>query len=123
MKLVVLLGCIGLALVAVNTQAASFNCARANTTTEHAVCTHGVLNDADVKMATTYSIVKRLVPMGTRGRIQDEQFKWLALRDQCLDNVSCLTDVYKMRQQKLDLYLERVYKKGLLMLKKTAVRH
>lgn len=95
-----------------NVHAASFKCENAQTQTEHAVCEHRVLNDADVKMATTYNIIRRLVPMGTRGAIQDQQVKWLQLRDQCRDNVSCLTDVYKMRQQKLDIYMERVYKQG-----------
>lgn len=95
-----------------NAYAASFKCEHAQTQTEHAVCEHRVLNDADVKMATTYNIIRRLVPMGTRGAIQDQQVKWLQLRDQCRDNVTCLTDVYKMRQQKLDMYMERVYKQG-----------
>ncbi|MGE8539778.1 MAG: lysozyme inhibitor LprI family protein [Acinetobacter sp.] len=92
--------------------AASYDCQKAKTVTEHAVCDHRALNDADVKMATTYSIIKRLVPMGTRGVIQDEQVKWLSMRDQCRDNVNCLRDVYKMRQQKLDLYMDRVYRQG-----------
>lgn len=92
--------------------AASYDCQKAKTLTEHAVCEHRALNDADVKMATTYSIIKRLVPMGTRGVIQDEQVKWLSMRDQCRDNVNCLSDVYKMRQQKLDIYMDRVYRQG-----------
>ena len=92
--------------------AASYDCQKAKTLTEHAVCDHRALNDADVKMATTYSIIKRLVPMGTRGVIQDEQVKWLSMRDQCRDNVNCLSDVYKMRQQKLDIYMDRVYRQG-----------
>ena len=50
--------------------------------------------------------------MGTRGAIQDQQVKWLQMRDQCQDNVSCLGDVYAMRQQKLDLYMNRVYQQG-----------
>ncbi len=92
--------------------AASFNCERAQTKTEHAVCAHLSLNDADVKMATTYNIIRKLVPMGTRGVIQDQQVKWLQLRDQCQDNVNCLTEVYKMRQQKLDQYMSKVYQQG-----------
>lgn len=92
--------------------AASFDCAKAKTITEHAICEHRVINDADVKMATTYNIIRHLVPMGTRGAIQDQQIKWIQLRDQCRDNLSCLTDVYKMRQKKLDLYMNRVYKQG-----------
>ena len=93
-------------------QAASFNCDKAKTTPEHAICEYRQINDADVKMATTYTILKRLVPMGTRGMIQDEQVKWLQLRDQCGDSSRCLSEVYKMRQQKLDMYMDRVYKQG-----------
>lgn len=92
--------------------AASFNCDKARSQTEHAICEHRTVNDADVKMATTYNIIKRLVPMGTRGVIQDEQVKWLQLRDQCGNSRNCLTEVYKMRQQKLDMYMDRVYKQG-----------
>ncbi len=103
---------IWLSSIGFSAQAASFDCKKAQTVTEHTVCDHRQLNDADVKMATTYTIIKRLVPMGTRGAIQDQQVKWLQMRDQCQDNVSCLGDVYAMRQQKLDLYMNRVYQQG-----------
>ena len=93
-------------------QAASFICDKAKTTTEHAICEYRQINDADVKMATTYSILKRLVPMGTRGMIQDEQVKWLSLRDRCGASQSCLMDVYKMRQQQLELHLDRINRQG-----------
>ncbi|WP_373429863.1 lysozyme inhibitor LprI family protein [Acinetobacter gerneri] len=92
--------------------AASFNCAAAKTVTEHTICDTRSLNDADVKMATTYNIVRHLVPMGTRSIIQDQQIKWLKLRDDCRDSVSCLTDVYKMQQQRLDKYMSRIYQQG-----------
>lgn len=103
---------LGIAHLTSTSYAASFDCKKAKTITEHAVCDNRSINDADVKMATTYTIIRHLVPMGTRGAIQDQQIKWLQLRDQCRDNVSCLSDVYKMRQQKLDLYMDRVYKQG-----------
>lgn len=99
-------------LVTVEGSAASFNCDKAQTETEHRVCDSLVLNDADVKMATTYNIVRRLVPMGTRSEIQTEQVRWLKLRDECQDNVECLKHLYQMRQQKLDLHLDRIYRKG-----------
>ena len=50
--------------------------------------------------------------MGTRGVIQDEQVKWLQLRDQCGHSIRCLSEVYQMRQQKLDIYMARVYEQG-----------
>lgn len=98
--------------IAMGSSAASFDCARAETLTEHKICNQLSLNDADVKIAATYNILKRLVPMGTRSVIQDEQVKWLRLRDQCRDNSRCLTDVYAMRQQRLDLYLQQIYQRG-----------
>ena len=112
MKLFNLYSVVFFSLFSGSAYAASFNCDHARTPTEHAICEHRAVNDADVKMATTYNIVKRLVPMGTRGVIQDEQVKWLQLRDQCVNSSRCLTEVYKMRQQKLDLYMDRVYKQG-----------
>ena len=92
--------------------AASFDCNRSKSVTEKTVCEHQGLNDADVKMATTYQILRRLLPMGTRSIIQNEQVKWLELRDQCLSNKDCLINVYQMRQQKLEIYLDRIYKQG-----------
>lgn len=92
--------------------AASFNCDKAITVTEQAICENRSLNDKDVKMTTTYNIVRKLVPMGTRAQIQDQQVKWLQLRNQCQEYVSCLSDVYNMRQQKLDIYLNQIYQQG-----------
>lgn len=96
----------------VEAHAASFNCTKALTTTEHQICNTLSLNDADVKMVTTYNIIRRLVPMGTRSEIRAEQVRWLELRDECQNNVECLKHVYEMRQQKLDMYMDRVYKQG-----------
>ncbi|ANF80879.1 hypothetical protein A3K93_00875 [Acinetobacter sp. NCu2D-2] len=92
--------------------AASFDCDKQQTLTEKTICQHINLNDADVKMATTYNILRRLVPMGTRSVIQDEQIKWLQLRDRCRDSLECLEQVYSMRLQKLGLHLDRIYRNG-----------
>lgn len=102
----------GLLISSAELYAASFPCGKAQTQTEVKICENLLLNDADVKMANTYNIVRRLVPMGTRSIIQSEQVKWLQLRDQCQDNLDCLKHVYQMRQQKLDMHLERVYRGG-----------
>eukprot|EP01030_Chromulinospumella_sphaerica_P023143 gene23143-23155_t len=53
--------------------AASFDCRRAATATERTICANLGLNDRDVQMAQLYGIVRRLVPMGTRGAIMDRQ--------------------------------------------------
>lgn len=92
--------------------AASFNCQKATTATEKTICEHRLLNDADVKMSTSYNILRRMVPMGTRSVIQRDQVKWLQFRDRCQESVSCLSQVYNMRQQQLDLQFQRIYKLG-----------
>lgn len=99
-------------MLMISAQAASFNCDQAKTKTEHRICKNMSLNDADVKMATTYNIIRHLVPMGTRGAIQDEQAKWLSQRNQCQDNQQCLKSSYQKRQQALDLHMDRIYKQG-----------
>ena len=48
------------------TQAASFSCKTAKLKTEKQVCSHQSLNDADVKLATTYQIILHALPMGGR---------------------------------------------------------
>lgn len=101
-----------ISLASVHSYAASFDCKKQLTVTEQAICKNLSLNDADVKMTTTYTILRRLVPMGTRSVIQDEQVKWLQFRDRCNDSVECLEQVYHMRQQKLNLHLDRIYRNG-----------
>ncbi|MBD8007754.1 MULTISPECIES: lysozyme inhibitor LprI family protein [Acinetobacter] len=99
-------------LLAASAYAASFECQKAVTGTEKTICEHRLLNDADVKMSTSYHILRRMVPMGTRSVIQRDQVKWLQFRDRCQESVSCLSQVYNMRQQQLDLQFERIYKMG-----------
>lgn len=99
-------------MLSVAGHAASFPCEKVKTQTEHAICEHRAVNDADVKMATTYRIVSRLVAMGTRSQIRDEQLRWLELRDRCGASVDCLTQVYNLRQQKLEYHLNQVYQRA-----------
>ena len=99
-------------LLAASAYAASFDCQKAETVTEKAICEHRLLNDADVKMSTSYHILRRMVPMGTRSVIQRDQVKWLQFRDRCQESVSCLSQVYNMRQQQIDLQFQRIYKLG-----------
>lgn len=92
--------------------AASFDCTQAKSKTEHRICNTLILNDADVKMATSYNIVRHLVPMGTRAALQDEQVTWLTQRNQCQDHLACLKNAYQIRQQKLDQHMHRIYQQG-----------
>lgn len=92
--------------------AASYDCNKAKHVTEQQICAHLNLNDADVKMATSYQIIQKLVPMGTRGAIQDEQVQWRKQRNLCRVKIECIEKSYQIRQLELDLHLQRVIEQG-----------
>ncbi|ELW87078.1 hypothetical protein ACBK50_3260 [Acinetobacter baumannii] len=87
-------------------QAASFSCNAAKTKTELSICKNRSLNDADVKMATTYQIVLHALPMGGRDNQKDTQQQWLKKRNACVANVSCISKAYQQRQKQLDTILQ-----------------
>ncbi|MPW44548.1 lysozyme inhibitor LprI family protein [Acinetobacter guerrae] len=84
------------------THAASFSCEKAKTATEKAICQNRSLNDADVKMVTTYNIVIHALPMGGRDAEKGAQYQWLKQRDSCRANVNCIAQRYSERQKHLD---------------------
>jgi len=96
-----------------NLQAASFSCDAAKTKTEKSICKNRSLNDADVKMATTYQIVLHALPMGGRDSQKDAQYQWLKKRNACAAGVSCIGKAYQQRQKQLDTILQdRVLRHG-----------
>lgn len=84
-------------LMATPASAASFDCAKAHTAGERTICANRSLNDRDVKMATLYDLVRKLVGMGTRGNIMEEQTRWLGARKACGANVGCIARAYDQR--------------------------
>ncbi|WP_436898946.1 lysozyme inhibitor LprI family protein [Acinetobacter gyllenbergii] len=94
-------------------QAASFSCKAVKLKAEQQICNDLVLNDADVKLATTYQIILHALPMGGRDAEKDQQFKWLKQRNSCGANSPCLKRAYAQRQQQLDQLLQtRVLSQG-----------
>lgn len=95
------------------THAASFSCKTVKLKTEQQICNTRELNDADVKLATTYQIILHALPMGGRDAEKDQQFAWLKQRNACGANNSCIKTAYLQRQQQLDQLLqERVLSNG-----------
>lgn len=82
--------------------AASFPCNKAQTATEKSICQNRSLNDADVKMVTTYNIIIHALPMGWRDAEKSAQYQWLKQRNACASRVSCIAQRYQERQQHLD---------------------
>ena len=93
--------------------AASFDCNKARTPDEKAICADRALNDQDVRLAQLYDIVRHLVPMGARGAIMDEQTAWLKQRHTCGASRACIGRAYATRIAQLNRVLEtRVYPNG-----------
>lgn len=94
-------------------QAASFDCARARTADERAVCGNRALEDKDVELATLYGLIQKLVPMGSRDVIRREQTQWIAARARCGADVPCIRRSYDRRIATLRTTIdERVVSNG-----------
>jgi uncharacterized protein len=83
-------------------QAASFDCdAKELKADEKAICDNRALNDADVKMVTTFELLSGLLAMGSRGTLQDEQTAWLKKRQECGADATCIKAAYDERLKQL----------------------
>jgi uncharacterized protein len=87
----------GAAISAAPAEAASFNCARAGTASERAICGNRALEDKDVEMATLYGLIRPVFAMGARGAFMDEQNAWLLQRNRCGGDRVCLNRRYDER--------------------------
>lgn len=77
-----------------STAAASFDCSHVTAPDEKAICADRGLSEKDVRMATIYKMLQKLMLMGGRGALQDEQTDWLQKRRQCESNTVCLSHLY-----------------------------
>lgn len=92
--------------------AASFDCGKAQTADEKAVCANRALNDQDVEMSVLYTQLKPLLGMGARGDMEDEQVAWLKRREACGGDHSCLNKAYEDRVLQLRRGFEALAKRG-----------
>jgi len=92
--------------------AASFDCAKAETADEKAICTDRKLNDDDVEMSVLYVQLKPLLGMGARGDMEDQQVAWLKRRAACGADHACLSKAYADRLQQLRGGFEALAKRG-----------
>lgn len=75
----------------------SFDCARARSQVEHAICSSAELAELDREEARIYGIARRL-PGADRQGLQKRQRDFLRLRDECVESAGqlteCLRDAY-----------------------------
>jgi uncharacterized protein len=77
-------------------QAASFDCAKAATPTEHAICDNPQLSHLDDQMAGMYYtlISNGSLTQAQVNQVKNEQVNWLAKRNACGANYNCLISAY-----------------------------
>ncbi len=92
--------------------AASFDCSKASTSDEIAICAHRDLDDADVEMATRYSMLLQLLAMGSAGALRDDQKAWLDQRRACGGDLACLRSAYSARIDALKAGFGRIVALG-----------
>lgn len=82
--------------------AASFDCRPGGLAAdEAAICKNIDLNDMDVRMATTFELLREVLPMGSRGTLETAQIEWLEKRRACGANLDCLAAAYANRMAEL----------------------
>jgi uncharacterized protein len=85
------------------TWAASFDCdAKELKPDEKVICDNRALNDADVRMTTTFDLLSGLLAMGSRGTLQDEQTAWLKKRQECKADAACIKAAYDGRMKQFE---------------------
>ena len=99
-------------LLAGHAQAASFDCRKASNADEIAICDSRELSELDVKMATLYDTIIKLVGMGVRGAMQDQQRAWLQERAGCGADRACIRRLYDTRIRALEAEVARIAKGG-----------
>ena len=92
--------------------AASFNCWQARAPDEQAICADRMLDNRDVEMSVRYEMVLRLVAMGQRGDLQDQQRVWLQRRRSCGANRACLMRAYDSRINDLRQVFDDIASRG-----------
>jgi|GEM_PF-1600977 len=68
----------------------SFDCARAATNTEHAICASDLLSALDREMADAYRVARTGVGTDTRQHIREEQISWIGRRNACGGDADCI---------------------------------
>ncbi len=78
-------------------QAASFNCARASSDSERAICANAELGKLDEELAQTYRALLKSAGKSSVIELKTEQADWLSARNRCGADVQCLATSYQSR--------------------------
>ncbi len=100
-----------LASVSLSAQAASFDCQKAATPTEQAICADNALSDRDSTLAERYQQLIALLPEGEKNTLRSEQRSWLKQRNSCTSDIAslnaCLGQQFTLREDQLNARLHQ----------------
>jgi uncharacterized protein YecT (DUF1311 family) len=97
-----------LALASLPARAADFDCGAAQTDAEKAICSSDFLSHLDDRTARLYGWLWASLEEGPRQHLRDEQRLFLAFRDACGPDKSCLQKSYVTRIEDLSTRLRQV---------------
>lgn len=97
-----------LAMPAALVQAQAIDCAKARTPTELTICRTPTLLQADARMSALQEVAAGFSGMGTAAAMRDDQHAFLARRERCGTNVSCLADLYRKQTEPYVKQIEHV---------------
>lgn len=92
--------------------AAGFACDKAVEADEVAVCRSPELSALDVQMVTLYDVVLKLVGMGVRADLQDQQRAFLKARATCGGDLTCIAALYDQRIASLHKVIDDIAARG-----------
>ncbi|PHM30693.1 lysozyme inhibitor LprI family protein [Xenorhabdus innexi] len=90
--------------------AASFDCTKAKSPDEKAICANQKLNDLDVEMSVKYHFLHGLFAMGVSGEMYNSQQAWLKKRQKCGGDTACLLQSYHQRLNQLNTLYDSIDK-------------
>ncbi|NKN31950.1 DUF3298 domain-containing protein [Marichromatium bheemlicum] len=92
---------LGIVLLPPLAGAAGFDCDRASTPVEHAICTDTELDALDARLADHYRAAQAGRPPAEREALRQAQRRWLAARNRCGPDRTCLREHYQQRLEAL----------------------
>ncbi|MGB6536969.1 MAG: lysozyme inhibitor LprI family protein [Xanthobacteraceae bacterium] len=75
----------------------SYSCSGSLLPTERAICDNANLSALDVALTALYQNVYNKTSGAARDRLVSDEKAWIARRDSCSTNVTCITNVYRQR--------------------------
>lgn len=88
-------------LLGASSYAASFDCGKASTPTEHAICDYPELSALDDLMGRAYRMAKKSADWMTPQELKSSQKAWMQQRNHCGDNFACLRSSYVQRLEEV----------------------